>query len=268
MTYFFGYPHNFHDDTDRNFIRNADATHSPITTFTDGNSETSRGDTRYRLLTYPPRREGDVTHLTRTSHIYLISSGVTSYTLSVPTGFGTGDAITRTLPEHVTTPQGDTVPILHDEKQHDLHTLSTPLNVRALDFTFTGTSIKIYQILLLDLALALNADSQFVQIVPTQRNPLAGTYETTLGTRYPWHGYLGKRWKWEVAYGARFEGRETYAALTAFIQKSTQFTFAQEYHRYPARVYPAFFKNRTFTLNLISRVKDAATELFFEVAEI
>lgn len=268
MTHFFGYPHNFHSDTERNFIRNADATHSPIHTFTDDNATTFRDALQYRLLTYPPYREGDIAHLTTTTHIYLISSGVTTYTCSVPTGFGTGANVTRTLPEHVTTPQGEQIPILQDDKQHDLFTLPSPLSVRALDFAFTGTNVKIYQILLLDLKFSLNADSRFIQIAPTLVPPEGGVFTSTTGTRQRWTTNPDNRWKWEVAYGARYLGIEDYTELTRFIQATLHFTFAQEYRRHPERVYPAFFKNRLITLNLISRFKGAATEILFEVAEL
>lgn len=266
MTYFFGYPVNFYQDASRNTARDATNAYRVFSTFTDGDVSTSRRETHYRLFTYPLYREGDTNQESRISHIFVKTTGVTNYTVSVPTGFGTGSDVTRTLPEHVTTPQGQQVPILHDGKQHDLFALSTPLTVRALDIAFTGSGVRVYSIMLLNLQLSLNADARFTQIVPTLRNRDTAIFEGFQGIRRRWQNQAA--WKWEVALGARFRGTESYDALVAFMQKQTQFTFAQEYHRYPERVYPAFFKNEEATLAFISRYKGAGTEIFFEVAEI
>ena len=266
MTYFFDYPVNFLSDTQRNFARDSGNVYRAFSTFTEGDGTQSRGETAYRFYTYPLYREGSLNRLSRISHIFVIASGVTNYTVSVPTGFGTGSNVTRTLPEHVTTPQGQQVPILHDGKQHDLFAVPTPFTVRALDIAFTGSGLRIYCVMLLDLKLSLNADSRFTQIVPKLVNRDTGVFEGHGGSRWRWQNRAA--WKWEVALGARFRGTESYDALVALIQKQTVFTFAQEYQRYPERIYPAFFKNDETTLAYISRYKGAGTELFFEVAEM
>ena len=266
MTYFFDYPVNFHDDIVRNTARDNANVYRAITTFTDGDADTYRTETAYRLFTSPRYRAGDVTQHARVSHIFVKGTGITSYSLSVPAGYGTGSTVTRTLPTHVTTPQGQNVPILHDGKQHDLFAIPTPVTARALDIVFTGTSVKLYSIMLLDLKLSLNADARFIQIVPTLTNRATDIFETLQGIHRRWQA--AARWKWQVQLGARFRGTESYETLITFMQKMPLFTFAQEYHRYPERVYPAYFKNTEATLAFFSRYKGAGTEIFFEVAEI
>lgn len=266
MTYLFDYPVNFHDDIARNTARDNANVYRTFSTFTDGDAESFRTETHYRLLTSPQYRAGEVNAQGRVSHIFVKGVGITSYSVSVPTGYGTGSTVNRTMPTHVTTPQGQDVPILHDGKQHDLFAFATPFSVRALDIVFTGSSVKLYSIMLLDLKLSLNADARFVQIVPTQTNRATEVFENWQGGHRRWSA--SSAWKWQVQLGARFRGTESYETLMTLMQQMPMFTFAQEYQRYPERVYPAYFKNTEATLAFISRYKGAGTEIFFEVAEL
>lgn len=266
MTYFFDYPVNFYDDVVRNTAQDSANVYRAFSTFTDGDTETYTTETAYRLFTSPQFRAGDASRSSRVSHIFVKGAGITSYSVSVPAGYGTGTTVNRTVPTHVTTPQGQTVPLLYDAKQHDLFAFTTPFTARALDIAFTGTSVKIYSIMLLDLKFSLNADARFTQIVPKRTNRVTEVFQSAQGIHRRWQA--AARWKWEVALGARFRGTESYETLMTFMERMTAFTFAQEYQRYPERVYPAYFKNTEATLAFISRYKGAGTEIFFEIAEI
>ena len=264
MAHFWKYPLNWHQDVARNFVVSGARLTATKKLERDRQSFITPGTVR--CLVHPLFREDATTALETLTHIFTVSSGLTRYTLSVPTGFGSGAGGTRTMPTTVTNQQGKRVPITKNGITYDLWELPSPMTVRAIQIAFTGTSPKLYELMALSSVLELDADSQFIQINPKQRERASGFHESIAGDAIHWRTASGL--KWEIAYGARFLYSESYDAVLDMIASHLQFTFAQDTLNYPDRLYPATFKNQETGVYFISRVKTAGTDVFFEVAEI
>ena len=82
----------------------------------------------------------DNTHI---GFIFVKSQNVTSYTVTVPTGRGSGGGVRRFIPHFVTSPSGQRVNTIIDGIQHDLLNLSTrPVVVASGDLTMSTISIE------------------------------------------------------------------------------------------------------------------------------
>ena len=135
MSQFFSTAINYRTDRERNFTV-AGSVETAIRTIADNNYATFSNATDYAFITYGILP----TQQTRISHIFVKSSGVTSYTMSIPSGEGTGTTMTRTLPSTVLNPQGKVVSITYDGMQNDLFELHIPrtvVNAQPLTSTIT-----------------------------------------------------------------------------------------------------------------------------------
>lgn len=263
MSQFFAFPHNLHADLPR-----STGDGNVVNVFGDGRRDNYVTASRYRLLSHQVDAPNDTRHASRISHVYLRAKNVTSYALSVPSGFGTGAAINRVIPTTISTPEGRSISNREDGISADLLEIETPYQATAVDIVCTGTDIEVYDILLLDEILELDSDSRFIKMVAGLEHRSAAHYETTRGQRFQFNTAPQQSWKWGVAYGARFIGIETYDALLDFMRTYQNFAFAEDYYRFPQRVYPATFKNYGVTLELITRWRGSGTDIYFDIAEI
>ena len=217
--------------------------------------------------------------------IFVKGSGITSYSaaLTDPQHI-TGSPAARTLPETVTNDSRDSVPIIVDGYQHDLHSLWNVafdpirgrLNVakpkaKSITLTFTGTSPKIYEVMVLDRLLTLNADGGFSRI---EYDSLSlGSVEPDLRGNLSYVPPIGNtRDKFLVNLTLLSRrsgtGRDTLAdELIHFIRRYKRFVFAPEYHRYPDRVFPALWPNPETQIRYLSRWKGGGRRVSFSVRE-
>lgn len=263
MAQFFDYPINFYNDTSRN-----KSGETVIAAFGDGRRDTFSDETTYRFLTHDVNATPSVRAATRISHIYVRGKNIATYRVSVPTGFGTGTPATRTMPTSLQNPEGRTISIVREGVAADLFALPTPFSATAVDMTLTGTDIEVYSVLILNEVLAMDSDTHFIQMRATLEQHTSAHFQNVRGQRFRYSIAPEQSWKWGVAYGARFIGDADYTALLEFMQQHQHFAFAEDYTRYPQRVYPATFKNYGVTLEFITRWKGSGTDIYFEIAEI
>ena len=210
--------------------------------------------------------------------IFVKCKDVTRYTAALTDPENITSPAVRTLPETVTNDSGDKVPTTVDGFQHDLHSLwqdrtlgiSKP-KAKSITLTFTGSAPRIYEVMVLDRLLTLNADGGFSRIEYDSID--LGTVEPDLRKRLSYVPPINaERDKWLVNLTLRSPrtatGRDTIADdLIAFIRKHKSFVFAPEYKRYPARVFPALWPNPETQIRYLSRWKGGGRRVLFSVRE-
>lgn len=208
--------------------------------------------------------------------IFVKGSGITSYSAALTDPVNITSPQPRTLPDNVTNDSGDEVSITDlDGFQNDLHNLWTDETAakpkaKSITLTFTGTSPKIYEVMVLDRLLTLNADGGFSRV--EYDNLDLGTVEPDLRKRLSYVPPINaERDKWLVnlsLYAPRRGARETISdKLIWFIRKYKNFVFAPEYKRYPARVFPALWPNPETQIRYLSRYKGGGRRVLFSVRE-
>ena len=208
--------------------------------------------------------------------IFIKCSGVASYSAALTDPVNITSPQPRTLPENVTNDSRDTVPITVDGFQHDLHSLwedesTAKPKAKSVTLTFTGSNIRIYNVLVLDRRLSLNANGGFSRIEYDSIE--TGSYETDLrGHRSYVPALGGTRDKWLVNLTLDSRrtttGRDTIADdLIHFIRKHKSFVFAPEPKRYPDRIFIAGWGEAQTAIRYISRWKGAGRRVSFSVRE-
>ena len=101
--------------------------------------------------------------------IFVKCTGVTAYDAAFTNPANITSPKTRTLPATVTNDSGDSVETTVDGYQHDLHNLWTDESTakpkaKAVTLTFTGTNVRIYEVMVLDRLLTLDSDGGFSRI--------------------------------------------------------------------------------------------------------
>lgn len=208
--------------------------------------------------------------------IFIKCSGIGSYTAAFTNPENITSPAARTLPETVTNDSKDSVPITVDGFQNDLHNLWTDESTakpkaKSITLTFTGSNIRIYNVLVLDRLLSLNANGGFSRIEYDSLE--IGSYETDLrGHRSYVPALGGTRDKWLVNLTLDSRrtatGRDTIAdELLFFMRRYKHFVFAPEYHRYPDRVFPAGWGDAQTAIRYVSRWKGGGRRVSFSVRE-
>lgn len=264
MSQFFDYPLNYGSGRSQH----REVADNDYNTFTTGTSMLLHIDSK-----------GDGSGAARDfTDIFVKCKGVTGYSaaLTDPQNI-TGTPAARTLPETVTNDSRDTVPTTVDGNlQHDLHSLWTDESTekpkaKSVTLTFTGSNIRIYNVLVLDRRLSLNANGGFSRIEYDSID--IGSYETDLrGHRSYVPALGGTRDKWLVNLTLDSRrtatGRDTVADdLIHFIRKHKSFVFAPEPKRYPDRIFIAGWGEAQTAIRYISRWKGAGRRVSFSVRE-
>ena len=210
--------------------------------------------------------------------IFVKGTGIASYSAALTNPQHITSPAARTLPKTVKNDSGDDVSITDlDGFQNDLHTLwqdgtlgiSKP-KAKSITLTFTGTSPRIYEVMVLDRLLTLNSDGGFTKIEYDSID--LGTVEPDLQKNLSYVPPIGgTRDKWLVNLTLRSPRngiRDTIAdRLIWLIRRYKNFVFAAEYNRYPDRLFPAVWPNPETQIRYLSRWKGAGRRASFSVRE-
>ena len=121
---FFDYPVNFRRDIHRNFTVSG-AVETPNNMIADNNYETTSDATSFAFKTH-----GILENiLTDITHIFIKGKNIANYTISVPSGHGTGTSRTRTIPTTVRTWEGENIETTINGFQNDLYDLHIPVAI-------------------------------------------------------------------------------------------------------------------------------------------
>lgn len=180
---------------------------------------------------------------TRVHAIYTITEGVDSHVGVATGGVGTGWT-SRTIPSSVTNWESSTVSTTVDGRQHDLYLLDDSFTATSVQVTFTGTNVKVYEVMLLEFGIEIDANGDFTEINTDKVDRNFVLHESVDGGISRETG-LGGRQKFETDFIAKFVPDLTEIPVSdTFLnwrEDNLNFVFAQEYSRYVARVYPASF---------------------------
>lgn len=211
---------------------------------------------------------------TRIDSIFIKTSGVTQYSVSVPSGMGTGTGFTnRTIPTTVSPPDGVSVSTTIGGFQNDLVDLTTldtdgTLNAREVQIEFTGVNIRIYDIMLLQKITTMDPYNFFRQAEHDYiDNSLLKENIRGSAFRIP---SLASRGKWVSRYTALFNefSNITYEEFSGLIKNHQNFVFSPEYLRYPDRVYPATWGSADFRNAFLTRRYRSGVLVSYSIREV
>ena len=225
----------------------------------DNDYRTFSSQTRFAIETH-----GDSsTDNTRITHIFIKAKNLTNYTVSVPSGEGSGTGLTdQTIPANQVV----------DGIQHDLRSLG-PLNATEVEVSVTGTSTEVYEIMLLESVLEI--PDIYVEIQPTRGDRGAIKRTNIRGELYTVPGLSG-RYKWLVRLAAVFVPPPnpppnplppTAEDLLRALEENHNLTFAEDFDRFPERVYPATLANSIIGIDYVGRLFEQK-RIKFSIAEI
>ena len=211
----------------------------------------------------------DGTDPTRVDAVFVVSEGVTHHT-GIATG-GTGSGWTaRTIPASVKNWEGSTVSTTIDGVQYDLYLLDTHFTATSVQVTFTGSSIKVYELMLLEFGIELDANGDFTEISPDKVDRTAVLHKGVTGSIERETG-IGGRERWEIDYLAKFvPGRTEIEKSDTFLkwrENNLNHVHVQEFTRYVNRVLPASFMQPRVPVRLRGNSKSLGDVVKIRVGE-
>ena len=169
---------------------------------------------------------------TAITHIWIKSKNVTSYSATPVTGMGTGAGLT-----------GQTIPPSQviNGFQHDLQPLT--LNASEVELVITGTSPEIYEVMFLESIIDLEND--YTDVRPQRRDIGSNIRENIRGNSFKVGG-LSDRYKHSTFFEAIFlpTSPTNGDAFIRALEENDNFAFAEDFERWPDRVYPAYISSQ------------------------
>ena len=224
-------------------------------TTASGSIERRASDNRFRTYSTETTLIFDVsrnTESTKVSHIWLKATGITSYDVQ------TLVSNTWTTQETITPTQTN-----YDSWDNSLEKLTTAITDTSVRLVFSGSSLKISEVMLLDHAGGLDA-MQEITPVKTDRNSVQSDSESgEIQSRS-----LGSdRLKWELDFSAVFTELHASEDFIDWADANPNFTFAERPESKPWRVYPATFLNDAFNISLLSDTVQIGEVVDFQTGE-
>ena len=208
---------------------------------------------------------------TRVDAFFLISKNVTRHS-GTPTGGSGSGWRNRAVPETVENYQGDAVDTIIDGFQYDLFLLPSHFTATSVRLRFNGTGIQIYELMLLELALELDANtSDFVAIDPTDTERQAQLDTNPSGTVTRGLGYGGNRKRRVIDYTLEMIPGESNVEnpdeFLYFMERNPRIVFTEAFTETPQYVYPAIFGSLRIPVRYRNDYKPAGYTLPFRVME-
>ena len=188
-----------------------------------------------------------------------------------PTG-GTGSGYSnRRMPSTVKNWEGTDVSTIVNGFQHDLYLLDQHFTATSVRVTFTGTDVKITEIMLLEFGLEIDSNADFTEIATNfvdrtgvvHPDPSGGiSYTPPIG---------GGRDRWQIDYAVKVvPGKtllETPEDFLYWRAKNRNHVFCMEPSRFPWRIFPAVFLGKSVPVRYRTDDKTGGEILNFRVAE-
>lgn len=229
------------------------------------------------FLTYSGVRDMDINisengAATRVDAFFLKSKNVTRHTGTPSGGSGSGWS-NRNVLATVKNFKKKTVNTTVDGFQHDLYLLSSSFTATSVRLRFQGRGIQIYELMLLELALELDANrSDFVAINPrdTERQVSELDSNPSGAVRHQL-GYGGHRKRRVINFTLEMipgvSDVENPDEFLYFMEKNTRIVFAEAFTETPEYVYPAIFGSKRVPVRYRSDYKPAGYHVPFRVME-
>ena len=202
---------------------------------------------------------------TRITHIFLKAKNVTDWGFTPTGGAGTGVS-NRNIPATVQNYEGTPTKTTCCGFQHDLYALPQPITATQLRMHFRGTGLHIYQVLCLDVAWEINANQQYQGINFNKVDRSGQLVRYPFGQLRRIQNVKNSRLKWNANYRAIFREHNADAFLQ-WLEDNPNFAFAQEFSRYPARVYLACDASPRIQVGYLTNVTSQGRYVQFQIAE-
>ena len=190
----------------------------------DGSFETSSTAKQFIFETYGSSRSAR----SRITHVFIRASGLTNFSISVPSGHGSGTALTnKVIPadQTINNVQFDLVPV-------------GPLSATEVMLSVSGTTTQVYQVMLLEEILEF--ESNFTNVNPSQVDRGASIRTNIRGASIKAPGLSGRP-KWSIGYSAIFLPGHSPTAdqVREAFNSNPNFVWSEDFDRLPANVYAA-----------------------------
>ena len=207
---------------------------------------------------------------TRVDAVFIKSKGITRHSGTPTGGSGTGWT-NKALPETVENWEGTHISTTVLGFQHHLLLLDQHFTATSVRVRFEGTNVEIYEILLLEFGIEIDANSDFTEIATNfvdrsgvvHPDPSGGlAYTPPLG---------GGRDRWQIDYAVKVvPGKtllETPEEFLYWRSENRNHVHVQEFTRFPWRVFPAVFLGKSVPVRYRTNDKTGGELLTFRVAE-
>ena len=213
-------------------------------TKTDGSIDYDASDNDFATYSEETTLQFDISRgiaASKVTHISLKSTGVTAYAV-------------QTLVSTTWTTQETITPTRKNYRQWDnsLEKLTTAITATRVRLVFTGSSVKISEVMLLEHAGGLVSVSE---LLPIKTDRTGVVQQTQAGAVERVKTELSSRFKWQLNFSAAFGYNNTHKLedFLDWINANPNFTFAERPENRPWRVYPAGFGNSEFNAAFITK---------------
>ena len=257
--------------TCRNYIGNG----SRVTRRSDSLPIPSLGDNNYDTWTRVTDLHFDLSEgsdATRVDAVFLKTQGVTSYRADTTTG-NNRYWNWRTFPSTVKNYADKAVSTTVNGFQHDMLLLNTAITTRSVRLRFRGTSdIQIHAVMFLEFVLEFDVNATDTVSIETKYVDRTGVVyrfvDNSIQRGVP---ITNARHKWELDYELKIiDGTTTHESVDDFVSllyENQDCVFAQEFSRYPARVFPATLQSDSIEISQRSDWKGAGDTVSFQIVE-
>ena len=207
---------------------------------------------------------------TRVDAVFIKSKGVTRHSGTPTGGSGTGWT-NEALPETVENWEGTHISTTVLGFQHHLLLLDQHFTATSVRVQFEGTNVEIYEIMLLEFGISIDANGDFTEIA-TNFVDREGVIHSDPGGGIAYGSPIGdERDKWEIDYVVKIvPGKtmlETPEDFLYWRAKNRNHVFCMEPSRFPWRIFPAVFVGKSVPIRYRTDSKTSGEILSFRVAE-
>ena len=207
---------------------------------------------------------------TRVDAVFIKSKGVTRHSGTPTGGSGTGWT-NEALPATVKNWEGTHISTTVLGFQHHLLLMDQHFTATSVRVQFEGTNVEVYEILLLEFLLEIDANGDFTEIAPDYVDRSAVIHPSPGGGIQRSSSLGAERQKWETNYVVKIvPGKTLLESVDEFVYQmgeNPNIVHAQEPSRYPARVHPASFLLKRVPTRLRSDDKLQGDAVQFRVGE-
>ena len=208
---------------------------------------------------------------TRVDAVFVKGKGITRHDGTPTGGSGTGWR-QRIIPDTITNYEGDNVDTTIDSFQHDLFLLPSHFTATSVRVQFAGTGIEIYEVMLLELGVEIDAnESDFLAFGPVQvdRTGTVDTSDTGQLSRSP--GLDNARHRRNTDATIRVipsvSLMDNVDEFLFWLEDNPHFVLAEEFTRHPKWVYPAANGSTRIQVRYLTDFKPNGYSVEFRILE-